>query len=790
MNLYDYIQDGTLFIVPSFTRQKILRTIDEKGNFYRLKFMTMGEFLERFLFSYDEEALVYFSKTYHVKPSIAKIYLEHMKYIESANIPSLEFLQKQKVELDEKSLLHRDALFPSILALYRVVVSGDVSPFERKILERIEQITSVTILDQDEVVPHSVPMYSFLNASFMVSFVANEVMKLVKQGVSLNSIYLMNVGDEVSFELERTFSLYGIPLRNQESSSLYGTYFGAKVKKVLETAMTFQEIEEALQEEECFPMFLNVLNRYSFYEGNVQDIKEFLLEELRNCQKQKVNYEEAVSIVPFSSLIQEGCHVFLFDFNQDFPTTYKDEDFFRDDVKKELGLWTSTEKNLHSRTDAIRDIYSFSNITLLYRKMSNDGEMYPSSLLDELLVEKKEVEPTLTIYSPLSKKLDLARKFDLHQKYGIIDQEGKELAGFYQDIGYQSYQHAYTSISVSDFLEHCNHHLTLSYSDLNQFYECSFAYYLSKILKLDAFEESFYTIVGNVFHAVLATCFSKPDFSFEKSWQQEVSKYSFDARGKFFLTKLKSDLEFIIATIRKQMTVSSFDHILCEKRIEIPKHVPGLDITFKGFVDKILYTEDMGMTYVAIIDYKTGNPELNLKLAEYGLSLQLPVYLYLVSKSHLFSNVKFTGFYLQKILNNEITIQKGKAYQEQKEDNLKLQGYTNSSSVAMMKIDQDYASSSVVKGLKCKKNGEISSNSKVKTDAEMDALVSLVDQKIDECIESIVKADFTINPKVINGKNESCGYCPFRAICYHDDRDLIRITTVEKEGEEDAEMDE
>ena len=91
MNLYDYIQDGTLFIVPSFTRQKILRTIDEKGYFYRMKFMTMGEFLERFLFSYDEEALVYFSKTYHVKPSIAKIYLEHMKYIESANIPSLEF---------------------------------------------------------------------------------------------------------------------------------------------------------------------------------------------------------------------------------------------------------------------------------------------------------------------------------------------------------------------------------------------------------------------------------------------------------------------------------------------------------------------------------------------------------------------------------------------------------------------------------------------------------------------------------------------------------------------------
>ena len=61
-----------------------------------------------------------------------------------------------------------------------------------------------------------------------------------------------------------------------------------------------------------------------------------------------------------------------------------------------------------------------------------DSFFHTISLME---VEKKEVEPTLTIYSPLSKKLDLARKFDLHQKYGIIDQEGKELAGFYQDIG-------------------------------------------------------------------------------------------------------------------------------------------------------------------------------------------------------------------------------------------------------------------------------------------------------------------------------------------------------------------
>lgn len=793
MNFYDSIQNNTLFIASSFFKQKILQYIDNKGLFYRIKCMTMDEFLDRFLFSYDEEAVVFFSQTYHVKPSVAKIYLKNMKFVDSVipTVPFLQTLKKQKEELEKKGLLHRDFLFPSILKSYQIVVVGDVSKFEKDILKRVERITSVSFLKKEETNPHSVPLYSFANTSSMVSFVANEVMNLVKQGVSLNSIYFMNVNEDVQLDIDRTFFLYGIPIRKTEGASLYGTYFGAIVKEILRTATTFQEVEDALKEYEGYPDFLKIMNRYAFYDGNIQDIKEFLLEDLKNCKSKPVDYEEAISILPFSDILDENCHVFLFDFNQDFPKSYKDEDFLRDSMKASLGLWTSTEQNQNSRKEAIQCIYSFPKVTLLYRKTSSEGEMYMSSLRDEILIEEKEVEFSHIIYSPLAKKLDFARKLDLHQKYGIIDQEGKELAGYFSNIGYQSYQHKYSGIDVSSFLTFCNHHITLSYSDLNQYYQCSFAYYLNKILKLDTFEESFYTVVGNIFHAVLATCFSKPDFSFDFVWNEEVSKYSFDAKGKFFLVKLKQDLQFIIDTIQKQMTVSSFSHVMCEKKIALSKHVPGLEVTFKGFVDKILYTEDMGMTYVAIVDYKTGNPELNLKFAPYGLSLQLPIYLYLVSKSNLFSNVKFTGFYLQKILNNEIRIQKGKTYQEQKEDNLKLQGYTNSATAAMMKIDKDYSNSTVVKGLKCTKTGKISTYANIQSDEQMDSLVDLVDEKVNECIASIAKADFSINPKVIDGKNQSCGHCPFHAICYHDDQDLEWITIAEKEeeGEENAKMD-
>ena len=54
---------------------------------------------------------------------------------------------------------------------------------------------------------------------------------------------------------------------------------------------------------------------------------------------------------------------------------------------------------------------------------------------------------------------------------------------------------------------------------------------------------------------------------------------------------------------------------------------------FMGIIDKLVYTKVDDEYLAAIIDYKTGNPNLNLNYLPYGLDMQLPVYLYLVNKS-------------------------------------------------------------------------------------------------------------------------------------------------------------
>ena len=109
----------------------------------------------------------------------------------------------------------------------------------------------------------------------------------------------------------------------------------------------------------------------------------------------------------------------------------------------------------------------------------------------------------------------------------------------------------------------------------------------------------------------------------------------FSKKEEFFLEKLKSELSFVIKTIKEQYKYSSLDNKLYEEKIYINKHD---NKTFMGIVDKIMYKTINDRTVVSIVDYKTGNPMISLDNVTYGIGMQLPIYLYLVSKSNKFKN--------------------------------------------------------------------------------------------------------------------------------------------------------
>ena len=237
--------------------------------------------------------------------------------------------------------------------------------------------------------------------------------------------------------------------------------------------------------------------------------------------------------------------------------------------------------------------------------------------------------------------------------------------------------------------------------------------------------------------------------------------------NKFFVEKTISNLALIIDVIKKQNKKSSLTNIETEKYIKINLQD---NINFVGFIDKVV-SNDYAL---AIIDYKTYVKKPSLKYLDYGIDIQLPVYMYLISKA--ISNIKFIGFYLQNIMIDNKSI-------NEIEKSLKLIGYTNNDSNLIECLDKDYEDSTIIDNLKINNDGTFSANSQKRmlSDNQMLSIISKTEDKIKENLKDILDAKFDINPKY-DKKNISCEFCSYKDICYMQNYDLKTIKVGDEDG--------
>jgi ATP-dependent helicase/DNAse subunit B len=279
------------------------------------------------------------------------------------------------------------------------------------------------------------------------------------------------------------------------------------------------------------------------------------------------------------------------------------------------------------------------------------------------------------------------------------------------------------------------------------------------------------TYIGNLFHYILSICF-KDDFDFDKEFNNYIDNTEFTKKEEFFINKLKQDLIFTINTIKKQDLNTSLNNALYEQKIYV--NMDGnVKVTFMGIIDKLKYETFDNKTIVAIIDYKTGNPNINLNNVIYGLDMQLPIYLYL-SKNSSLENVEVAGFYLQKIIHNKVNYEENKTLDEIKEKEYKLEGYSNSNEEILSKLDKNYNDSNMIKGMKTSSKG-FYAYSKILNKEELEKLYNLTEEKIEETKDNIIEAKFDINPKKVGFNLLGCEYCKFNDICYKKEDDIISL---------------
>ncbi|MBR1413617.1 MAG: PD-(D/E)XK nuclease family protein [Bacilli bacterium] len=755
----------TLFITDN--KNKYLK----KNELINIKYITFNELLKELYFTYDEKTIYYLVNKYNMNVDIARIYLNNLIYLnEYYTDDKIDFLFNIKNELEKNNLLIKNKLFINSLKQYKIVLDNrEYSRFEMNIINKLKEITDIEYYENNTNV-YSNSIYKCKTSEEEVIFCINKIVSLIKDGISINDIYISNLNSSYRNLFKKYSYIFNLPINLNDNVSIYSTKIVQTFIKEYESNIvnTLNKIKEIINDkdtEKIYNHIVNIYNKYVWCKDYLL-VKDLVIDELKNSKKESIKYTNAINEIDISEIVDVNKYVFLLGFNQnELPKIKKDEDYFNDYEKEKLGLFTSEEIKKNNINKYSRLIKSIKNLYITYKEYDDRGEVYISNINDILNYEIIDVDNNNYNNSNLYNNIELAKMYDEYYKYGTINTNMSVLANNYKNNQYLKYDNNYTNIDNSMLKEYLNNRLTLSYSSLDNYNRCNFRYYLNNVLHLNYFEETFMIFIGNVYHDILQKSFND-DFDFDTCWNNAILNRELTNKENFFLKKLKEELKFVIKTIKEQDIYTSYKSSLYEEKIDV---LYGNN-TFTGIIDKIKYDGDS----LAIIDYKTGNPDINLYNSKYGIGMQLPIYLYLVKHHPKFKDYHIAGFYLQKILNNDGLLDSNEVIDTKKKNNLKLYGYSNSDIEVLKKLDSNYNDSKIIKGLKQSSKG-FYQYSKVIDDLTINKLTKLIEDNVIDSFNKILNGKFDINPKKIGINNEGCKYCKFKDICFMKEKDLVLL---------------
>ena len=757
------IENNMLIICPNEQKSKILEKLEQENKLYNLKFMTKKEYLDNYFFTYKDNALLYLMKKYHYKVDVCKVYLNCLYVIDENKVyqnKKLLFLQNLKKELQEQGLLEYNSSFKDYLKGKRKVVLNypKLDLYERIALETEEIVTK----DQKELV---VTEYKTMEEE--VNGIALKILKLLNEKVSINKIYLTNVTNDYLYTIDRIFSYYKIPINLNIKYPIFGTKI---VKDYLQEEKLDLENSNRITKK-----LVSILNSLIDLKDESKEYKELLISKIKSSSISSEEYKNAVQVKNLENEeFLEDEYVFVLGLNQDnLPKLEKDTDFISDKDKQEVKLYTTDEKNKIAKTSLINIFNSIKNLYLSYKLQSPFQSMYPSSIIEEYKIKVITPEEDTYNFSNLYNKLRLGSKLDTYNRYQEITPMLKELYTHY-NIPYQSYNNSFKGINKETYLENLPYPLKLSYTSINTYNECKFKYYLNYVLKLNTFEDTFAAFVGSLSHKILQL-YKKTNFDFEKEYQKYLERRELSLKEKVLLVRLKKELLDLLEQEKQQDLIIGYTDEYLEQKIDIPLR-KDIEVIFTGTIDKIMYYKKIEDTYFAIVDYKSGTVDTKIEKMKYGLSMQLPVYLYLINYSKVFDNPIFTGIYYQNILFNYPSFDK-KSLEEIKKDRIKLQGYSTDDVSILSRFDPTYENSEVIKSMKTTEKG-FYHYTKILNDKEVYDMISYTKKEIEKATDEILEADFSINPKIYDGKNISCEFCEFKDICYKSQKDTIYLDKV------------
>lgn len=788
--LQKYLTEKNIMITPTPLKHKILKYLSGNKIISSCKFYSLEEIKKAFFAFPSEKAVYEIMKEYHISSSLAFLYMEQIKYIEENDSTNekIMFLMEIKQFLEKKKLLEQDILLKNSLVNQKIILYG--YPYLTKIEKKI-----LSYLQASNIVIEEKKVQNQINCSLAicttveeeVTFVAETILKELHFHKNMNQIKLFLPSRDYIPIIHRIFHLFHIPYHIKEKKSLISydmtQYFLNLLKET--------EIEEAIDIiKETYDLTDPFLSK--LYHKIIKHVNIFAHVSLKNIQfeilhtlfkRETIVKEDTGCITEITSLeeAEEDDIVFALGMHMNaFPVIYRDDDYLNDAEKEVLGLETSKEKNKIEMQKAVGAILQTHNIYISFASHSPFTEYARPSFLEILSkqVEIKDITPVYTYQSLGYNQFLLARLLDSFIKY---NQKNEAISLLYPvtPISYKTYNHTYKPIQKEKLYIYIDYKMALSYSSIDIFYRCKFRFYLSHILKIkESKEESISKQVGNIVHQILFLILKENRQDYEYVID-EVMEHTFcdvdTAKTRFYKQKYKKEILRLIEIVCNQRSQTDFKEEALEGKYEV--EIDGtLQITVKGFIDKVLTFKDQEHTYVIVVDYKTGVIDPNFNPTIYGMNMQLLIYHYLLSKQ--VPHYMYAGSYWQNIMKDVLPAEKNKTYESIVTDAYKWNGYTLKSPYIVNHIDHDLQNS-FIKSMRFKADGDFYSYAKVLTEEEIQNLLKLTENHIVSAIDAIEKVDFMVNPKQIGSEKMSditgCAFCPYRDICFKRPSDVVSL---------------
>lgn len=777
------LDNDFIVICDEEVKQKLVSFFS--SSFKKITYKSYIEFAKDIINIYDNALIeIVHNSNNSLNPEIVQTKLSNCAFIDHDNSnPKLNELYKMNqayVNVDQTMVNYYSKHKVYLIDYYydNDFVNKALSKINGNIINLISHKKRNEVINVDEFVSNIDEIY----------YIANEIAKLIHQGVDPKNIILNKPSNEYLPIMKQAFKRYNLDCDFKESYPLYSYEFTKKlVKALFDKEGLFndcfkeliEEYKESIKNLDLLDKIIKALNPLAYYDYVIdENTKKIVIHLLKTTRNYPGVYENVISIEDvFSNVYPSDTHLFLLNFNQDvIPHTFKNDGYLQDDEKEGYNLLSTIEKNKKAKEKVKNFLKTYHNIHISYAKSTLNNQLVASSLLDELkqeinvLIEKK----TLTIKDINNKEHALncyVKAFEHYNKYHEITDDYQEGYPLFSSIEFKKYDSSFKGIN-DDVLANFIKKTRLSYSTLDDYFSCSFKYYIKYILGIvddnDKTNENINLFVGSLYHYVLERLVSN---NITDNIDQHINDYVIEFINKqekdlsskmnFYLKKYTNNIARTYQEIRKFQTNSKFEVFALEKKFEVALKN---GINFIGFIDKILKWND----YYIVIDYKTKDVSVDWHKLNFGIEMQLPTYLYLIKIMD--SNSKVGGCYLQSVLEKTPFKYNGKkSYDEQYAESRKYQGYSNNDYEVIKNIDFNHDNNDrSLPTNPFKNDGSLTANfiKKSFSDEEFSKIIKFTEKKINEASDNIMKGSFNINPIKIDKTFNSCNFCHYKRLCY------------------------